>query len=628
MRFRKFEAMNLFSIGSAVLDLTGRGVVLVTGYSEDEQGENGSGKSSLTSKGIVWTLFGRTPRGSKGDSVINNKKTGFQDCFGRIGFTSQDGQTDYLVHRSRAPNKLLFYVNGKDLTRRQESETQELIDKALGLDYKTFLQTAFFGQGRKDGYAELTGAAQKEVLEQILPLESLEGWYAGAEDATKKVQRLADTLGLRLTTAEVTVRTSKAQFDQVQTKQQNWDAEQNSKIVAAQASLEKAQVDTGVKTMELVRLEHGLAALPQPEELSESLENCEEQLRDHRGKEKPILNKLDEAIRRQQEWDKHLALLAIQQREVKTECPICKQPLPAERIEQLQVEQNILSQQVQEAMKALENCNAVRVSWDEERSRWGVGFQSLDNRREEIMKTMEKRLKIQSSIAETESVLSHMPSPSGIAEYIRTLEAAVNPFTQLLNDNNDAYQTALGNETDARVQKAKIDEELEHLKWWKDAFKNSLRTFIFETICPWLEARTQHYLNELRNPQLHVAFSTIKTLKSGETKDDFNVTAVSDSGGEEFDLLSGGEQQITNFSIGLALAELAGAQVEGRPDLLICDEPFTNLDRRNAEAVTDFLKRYTTGTTLLVSNEESLKSLVPNRVHLVKRAGVSNVEDY
>ncbi|GAG32046.1 unnamed protein product, partial [marine sediment metagenome] len=76
MKLLNLWVSNLFSIGEANLSLEDIGLLLVTGYSKDEGSQNGSGKSSLTSKAITWGLFGSAPSGVKLDDVVNRHTEG------------------------------------------------------------------------------------------------------------------------------------------------------------------------------------------------------------------------------------------------------------------------------------------------------------------------------------------------------------------------------------------------------------------------------------------------------------------------------------------------------------------------------------------------------------------------
>jgi DNA repair exonuclease SbcCD ATPase subunit len=91
--------------------------------------------------------------------------------------------------------------------------------------------------------------------------------------------------------------------------------------------------------------------------------------------------------------------------------------------------------------------------------------------------------------------------------------------------------------------------------------------------------------------------------------------------------LSGGEQQLINFAIGLSLAELHEIKNGSRSNLLIMDEPLENLGVKNSEAVVSYMTAFCKDRKgLFISNDETLKSLISDKIHIVKENGVSRLE--
>ena len=84
-----------------------------------------------------------------------------------------------------------------------------------------------------------------------------------------------------------------------------------------------------------------------------------------------------------------------------------------------------------------------------------------------------------------------------------------------------------------------------------------------------------------------------------------------------------------DFAIGLALSDLANSQVSGRSNVLILDEPFLGLDKRNASNIVEYLNSKLLeqrDSIFLISNEESLTNLVANRIRVVKERGITRVD--
>ena len=61
---------------------------------------------------------------------------------------------------------------------------------------------------------------------------------------------------------------------------------------------------------------------------------------------------------------------------------------------------------------------------------------------------------------------------------------------------------------------------------------------------------------------------------------------------------------------------------------MILDEPFLYQSPENCERIVQFITHHLGGksTILLISNEDSLVNLVPNRVHVVKKKGVTSID--
>ena len=105
MKILSVKAHNVFSIGDTELDLRDRGLVLVTGWSEDEKNGNMAGKSSLANRAPVWGLYGRTVDGIKADAVCNTSITPIKHCAVTVHFEGIDGKA-YRIYRARKPNCL------------------------------------------------------------------------------------------------------------------------------------------------------------------------------------------------------------------------------------------------------------------------------------------------------------------------------------------------------------------------------------------------------------------------------------------------------------------------------------------------------------------------------------------
>ncbi len=154
-------------------------------------GSNGAGKSSLLDA-ITWSLFGQARK--RDESLVN-----LQSDAAEVAFTFGYESNIYRVQRSLPRGKgtvLEFQIrelgienreletnpdsqisyngNWRPLTERTMRETQARIEQILRLDYDTFVNAAFFLQGKADQFTQQTASKRKEVLGSILGLEAWE----------------------------------------------------------------------------------------------------------------------------------------------------------------------------------------------------------------------------------------------------------------------------------------------------------------------------------------------------------------------------------------------------------------------------------------------------------------------
>jgi exonuclease SbcC len=170
-------------------------------------GSNGAGKSSLLDA-ITWVLFGQARK--KDDSLINAQSDAAEVS---LVFTYEGNI--YRVARSKPRDKtalLEFNIlrNGdrwpveneqalwKPLTERTLRETEARIQNTLRLDYETFVNAAFFLQGKADQYTQQRPGDRKRILGSILGLEIWEVYRQRAAERRKTSEAEIASLDGRL----------------------------------------------------------------------------------------------------------------------------------------------------------------------------------------------------------------------------------------------------------------------------------------------------------------------------------------------------------------------------------------------------------------------------------------------
>jgi len=610
---------NIFSLSKGAVDLKDRGLCLVTGENLDEGGGNGAGKSSFASKAILWTLYGQTAGGLKADAIINRhtkKKSGW----GAVRFLSDDGE-EYKVQRFR-PSKLRLWRGEKEISAKKVATTQEMIDQALGRDYQTFLQTEMFGQGRAMSYAALSPADQKKVMEQILPIQTLDEW---AEEAKRNAAMVKEKLAKYETAVEVEagkLNTLQRQFEFRKQEMEKWTVENDRAIIDKQNQLERYSTQITKAKNRIEQIDTQLnSILVQPQHFATMKKDVEVAVKKSAEAEKKYL----EAHSVWQQWQsaadglKHTMPVKIES----LNCPTCNRPWDEKFIadHNNNYEQHFI--RWKEAEVNAGHAKDVTAEYHKHKVAVENVELELKGRLQEMYDEERKYNALMQERNRHETFLRGKPTE--LQQSLDTLMLGTNPHRDAVDKMSSELKLQRAEVTKAKLESEALSQEYDDLVYWHKVYSKEMKVKLFEAACPYLDHVTAQHLKALDNSQLHVQFSTVKILSTGETKEDFNVRCWNDTGGEGFDSLSGGEQQMISFAIGRALADLARTQTTGASEFQILDEPFTELDERNFEAVVNYLQKDIKGTVLLISNDNSLKGLVPNRIIVTKKNGISEV---
>jgi len=619
VKLLKLEASNIFSLGHVEVNLKDRGLILVTGHSLDEGSSNGSGKSSIANKAILWCLYGYTAGGLKADDILNrhgDTKTGW----GKIDFEGSDGSL-YAVHRAR-PAKLDFYKDGVCYSMKKAAETQALIDHALGLDFKSFLHTYMFGQGRLFSYASLPPADQKAILEQILPVEQLAVWVDYAKTCVSDLHTAEAALASKGAILQSEINTQKNNWQQVQDKAIHWNTLRENKLKDSLNDIAVHKEVLAERDSRLVVLKDRLAKLP---DIAQEIRNIDTKLESLNSEINDCQSKMHLLEERKSQWDGvRLSSSAKMHKIVDSNCPTCHRAITDEAVKNKLLADNVMhSEKMAEAAVNMATCATMYHTVSGERGDKIDKSQELFRAKMELEVVRKEDTHFRVQIAELTALENNEEKYTKRAEQIASER---NPFFDLVASFDKGISELLVKQAPLEEHRYKVSREIEHINHWLKVFGHDIRIKLFESVCNYLDTQTNEYLKQLKNPWLRVQFSTIKKLASGEVKEDFNVRVFSEKGGEGFETLSGGEQQIVSFAIGKALGDLSKAQTKGSSELTILDEPFTMLDSRNCEALVEFLTKEK-GTILLISNDENLANLIPDRIHVIKENGVTRISN-
>ena len=162
----KFNAVtwkNFLSTGNTPIE-----IVLNNSPSTLIIGDNGSGKSTVLDA-LTFGLFGKPFRRIKKDQLVNSVNG--RDCIVEVYFNI--GKRKYLIIRGIKPTRFEIYMDGKLVNQDASSrDYQKLLENnILKLNHRSFTQVVILGSSSFIPFMQLTAAARREVVEEILDIK-------------------------------------------------------------------------------------------------------------------------------------------------------------------------------------------------------------------------------------------------------------------------------------------------------------------------------------------------------------------------------------------------------------------------------------------------------------------------
>ena len=251
IKLTKLSIRNFMSFGNVpqVLDLSEFPMTLIQGINRDktdnepesetdienasaslsEKPSNGSGKSSILSA-LNYVIFGESIANKiKKSNLVNkiNKKNL------EVSLEFEKDGTQYRIERGRSPEYLRFFVNGEDLAQGENKDTQEDINKAIGMSPDLFYQNCLMTASAPT-FMEMNAAGQREIIEQLLGVQILTDKAEKLKEKVKEVKQIIATEEVRLATVKSAndeiIKRNEIQKADYQNKLNEYEANRNKKV--------------------------------------------------------------------------------------------------------------------------------------------------------------------------------------------------------------------------------------------------------------------------------------------------------------------------------------------------------------------------------------------------------------
>lgn len=236
---------------------------------------------------------------------------------------------------------------------------------------------------------------------------------------------------------------------------------------------------------------------------------------------------------------------------------------------------------------------------------------------------------LQASRDEAKLVTEHANYLASLKQQLEQQENLPDPYGPLIDDAQQKLNKLSREIQFSSLIQRQLCEQIVKLEVWEEGFSNrGVKSLLFDTVTPFLSFQSSQYLHDLSGGTARMTFNTQKTLASGDLREKFNVEVDYSGGAANYDSISGGERRRVDISALFALGDLGASRSLVPIKLRLLDEPFENLDAVGSEQVASLLLNRivpTAKTVVVIAHDESLKSLMPNRVMVRKKNGISSI---
>ena len=618
MKFHELEIENFLTLKSERLSLSDKGLVLIQGknLSDPSAVSNGAGKSSIVDA-LCWCLFGETARGESGDAVVNNITK--KDCM--VSLRIEDDGKFYSVtrYRKHKVGKNVLTVYGwmedgihemRDISKGTDKETQLVVNQVLGCSYDVFVSAIYAGQEKMPDIPSMTDKQLKLLIEEASGVTRLSDAYELAkkelndEEATvKELTTLVAALNRSEVEKELLSRTAAERAA-------TWTKEQFSLIDLCREAISKKRLEVSSATPKSAE-DTRVKLAKEKDSIHREIEGIEKSKEPRAALEAELVKlgsqiAVVESKRRDAEKEVTKTGVALDKVDSKVgmPCSECAKPYTKD---DLTAVTNLAQAKVQQAKEQLAKCEVAhgllqeRVALQKEKLdtvpiiSFGELVDSLKRVSEEIELQSAKFAAVKLLEAELEVLVTALMS----------LEVADNPHLEAMREARKAHNDAV----DAwSMKKEALSDCQRRLDLVRDSAKvfgpAGVRAHILDTVTPFLNDRTSHYLGVLSDGNISANWSTLSRTGKGEIREKFCIDVLNEKGSSSFRGLSGGEKRKVRLACTLALQDLVSTRATKSIQLWVGDEIDTALDDAGLERLMTILndKAKERGTVIVISH--------------------------
>lgn len=637
MKILSVDIENFLIISEAHLELANQGLVLVNGENHDapQFDSNGSGKTAALIDSVTWALWGSTSKSIGADDVVHKHGS---NC--RVAVHLQDGNDDYHIVRFRKHktfrNSLVLEVNQSDVSGSSVKDTQDRIDKLIGVDYKTFMNSVVFTNSAVKRFTEMTDRERKEALESILAIEWLtEAYSAVGRDLTNE-QATLDALIAELADIQDDIDREENKLLDLEAKSAEFDAQKAGRIrfLERQRDAHKKEVrgliDELNEVSDAIQSDDDLHTVYDDELLTSKklVEKRNEDLAKLMDKIAEVKAQIGSS--RRDEKKASTAIDKFQKLQQTPVCWTCGQPVDDEHSEEALDEYHVAKQKAvlerEAAEKTLSEYQAKKRSL--EKKTYSEEMEQ-DKRVEAAKEAIHENTRLKREKQNIRKALKFQKLK--VKEYtkeIRVAEGEENAFDDLVVESKERLKELRASHKSKHKKAVRSKKKIGIFEFWRVGFSTSgIRSLVLDGVANFLNQSVIKYTEVLTGGAIDIEFSTLTKLKNGEVRDKFDIRTVNRSGAQSYAANSAGEQRRIDLCTAFAFGDLVASRADKRFDILLLDEVFDHLDDSGVQYVMVLLHQLVQhrGSVFVISHNDTLKAQFSNVMTVVRKGGSATV---
>ena len=604
IRLLQLSARNYMSYVKFSVVLENKGIVGIGGKVDEITADNnGAGKSGVF-ESISWCLYGETIRGMSSDEIVNRGVD--KDC--EVTLDMFVDNAFYKVSRYRKHTKygntVLVYKKKsdkdlEDISRATATDTQEMINNLLGLDFHSFCRTIVFSGGEVSKFSQSSDSERKWLFEKILDL----GIYSKCQIVAKDEYKIIE--------------------NKIELEKNNVDQMERN-VVNNEQMLEGYKRDITILEDDFVTLK--LKECSVDESTIIDLKNKRSDFRKTREELYKTINDIDEdKIKKLSKIDVRCfeikaGSIIAEINNLKRKTNIC--PILKEECNRLG-DSTATALRVSELESTLKECDDKVDKLNDESDKIKEDFDSLiKEARSEILNLDIEERKIENQIDDADEIIKYNTS---INSKIESVKSRIRIHQKNINDLKNKNCEIKGMISDSNDKIKTMSNDLECYKFWIDAFGlKGIRNMILGDVFPFLNQRLKYYAKDLLGYNIKLSNQT--QLKSGATSEKIDMMIDNSA----YKTSSEGERRRIDACLLFALQDLV-MQRKKKINVLFIDEIFDVLDEVGIENVIKMLvcKLATEGleSIFVISHNAFIVEALPSQMIAVKQNGISRLED-